>query len=185
MKLTKQDWVRKGFDMLSTEGYHAIMIDYLCAKFRITKGSFYHYFVGIDEYIKLLVKEWEKQVMMRLETVMVGAKTPEEKINRMVEFSFGFSGRLELSLRAWALHNRLVKNLLVKMEMRRIDIMTGLFVELGLSKNKAREMAELAHASWIGIQTCNIEGVVNKEQSVQLINDLMKIMIRENARVNA
>jgi hypothetical protein len=65
------------------------------------------------------------------------------------------------------------------MENRRLDIMTGLFSELGLAKKDAREMAELAHASWIGIQACNIEGVVNKEQSIRLINDLMKIMIRE------
>lgn len=185
MKLTKQDWVRKGFEMLSTEGYHAIMIDYLCAKFKITKGSFYHYFDGIDEYVRLLVKEWEKQVMMRLETVMAGATTPEEKINRMVEFSFGFSGRLELSLRAWALHNKLVKNLLIKMELRRIEIMSGLFEELGLTKKKAREMAELAHASWIGIQTCNIEGVVNREQCIQLINDLMQLMIRRQVSEKA
>jgi len=179
MRFTREDWIRKGLDMLSTEGYHAIMIDYLCAKFKITKGSFYHYFDSIDEYVRLLVKYWEKQTLMKIETVLQGSASPEEKIGRMVEFSFSFSGKLELSLRAWALHNKLVKNLLVKMELRRIEIMTGMYADLGMSRKKAREFAELAHAAWIGIQTCHVEGVVNRERSIQLINDLMRKMVKD------
>lgn len=179
MRFTREDWIRKGLDMLSTEGYHAIMIDYLCAKFKITKGSFYHYFDSIDEYVRLLVKYWEKQVLMKIETVLQGTASPEEKISRMVDFSFSFSGKLELSLRAWALHNKLVKNLLVKMELRRIEIMTGMYADLGMPRKKAREFAELAHAAWIGIQTCHVKGVVNRERSIQLINDLMKMMVKE------
>src|SRR4030095_5039036 len=101
MRFTREDWIRKGLDMLSNEGYHAIMIDYLCAKFKITKGSFYHYFDSIDEYVRLLVKYWEKQTLMKIETVLQGSASPEEKISHMVDFSFSFSGKLELSLRAW------------------------------------------------------------------------------------
>ena len=82
MRFTREDWIRKGLDMLSTEGYHAIMIDYLCAKFKITKGSFYHYFDSIDEYVRLLVKYWEKQTLMKIETVLQGSASPEEKIGR-------------------------------------------------------------------------------------------------------
>jgi len=164
--------------MLSTEGYHAIMIDYLCAKFKITKGSFYHYFDSIDEYVRLLVRYWEKQVNMKIETILQGKASPEEKISRMVDFAFSFTGRLELSMRAWALHNKLVRNLLIKMEMQRIELMTGIYSEFGMPKKKARECAELAHAAWIGIQTCEVEGVVNKERSIQLINDIMKMMVK-------
>ena len=64
------------------------------------------------------------------------------------------------------------------MELRRIEIMTGIYAELGMPRKKAREFAELAHAAWIGIQTCEFEGVVNRERSIQLINDIMKMMLK-------
>ena len=178
MRFTKQDWIIKGLQVLGDEGYHAIVIDYLCEKFKITKGSFYHHFESIEEYQTLMVKLWEKETLQRLTEVMDGAVTPETKINRMIDFAFTFSGKLELSLRAWALHNKLVKNLLVKMEVKRIGLVTEMYTEIGLSRKASRELAELAHAAWIGIQTCYIEGVIDQERSIQLINEMMKMMVK-------
>jgi hypothetical protein len=106
-------------------------------------------------------------------------ESPEERINRMIRWVFGLSGTLDLSLRAWALHNREVKKLLTNIELKRIEMVTDMYVKIGVTRKEAREMAELGHATWIGIQACHLEGVVNKEKSIQLVNEMMRKRVKE------
>ena len=178
-RISKEDWISRGLDVLSKEGYHAIRIDWLCSKFRITKGSFYHHFESLEDYERQLLKFWEKRTLQGLEDVISVSQSAESKLNSMIEWVFSFSGTLELSLRAWALHNKQVKKLLVTMETKRINMVTQMYAEIGLPKKEARELAELGHATWVGIQTCNIEGVINPSRCRQLINEMVRRFVKE------
>ena len=62
-RISKADWIRRGLEVLSEEGYHAIRIDWLCEKFKITKGSFYHHFESLEDYERQLFKYWEKETL--------------------------------------------------------------------------------------------------------------------------
>ncbi|HYV93539.1 MAG TPA: TetR/AcrR family transcriptional regulator [Chitinophagales bacterium] len=177
-RISKQEWIRKGLKVLSEDGYHAIRIDLLCAKFRITKGSFYHHFNSLEDYERKLLRYWEKETLNGLTKVLEEVESPQGKINRMVQWAFSVSGTLELSLRAWALNNKLVEKLLISMELKRIKMVIDLYVEVGVPRKEARELAELGHAAWIGIQTCGVEGVVNREKSIRLINEMMKNLVK-------
>jgi len=178
-RISKKDWIRRGLEVLSEEGYHAIRIDWLCDRFKITKGSFYHHFDSLEDYERHLLKYWEKETLSGLAKVLEGVESPEGRINRMIQWVFGLSATLELSLRAWALHNEEVKKLLTNMEVKRIGLLVGMYIKIGVPKKEAREMAELGHATWIGIQACHLEGVVNKEKSIRLIDTLMRMMVKK------
>ena len=45
------------------------------------------------------------------------------------------------------------------MELKRIKMVTDMYVEVGVPKKKHASSAELGHAAWIGIQACCVEGV--------------------------
>src|SRR4051812_12028417 len=90
-RVSKEDWISKGLDVLSRDGYHAIRIDWLCSKFRITKGSFYHHFESLQDYERHLLKFWEKKTLDGLTNVLSGTQSAESKLNRMIEWVFSFS----------------------------------------------------------------------------------------------
>jgi len=178
-RISKNEWIKRGLKVLSEEGYYAIRIDWLCEKFKITKGSFYHHFDTLEDYERQLLKHWEQETRNGLAKVLEPLDSPQARLNRMIEWVFSLSGTLELSLRAWALHNKQVKKLLANTELRRIGMVTDMYVEIGVPRRKAREIAELGHAAWIGIQTCHMEGVVDLKKSVSLLNEVMKVLVKD------
>src|ERR1041385_4354713 len=99
MKFTKQDWIKKGLDFLDSDGVHALMIDHMCARLKITKGSFYHYFDSIDEYIFSVVKYWEQQSLEPMKKIAGSQKIGEEKLDMMRDFAFRYSGKLDMGIR--------------------------------------------------------------------------------------
>jgi len=175
MKFTKDHWIQKGVEFLANEGSHALMIDHMCAKSRITKGSFYHYFDSIDEYIRLVVRRWEREILAQLEKVVEKGLSPQQRLDRMKMLAFHYSGKLEVGLRALALHNREVKKILNRTESKRVEMLTQILSDLGKSKLQAREIAELIYAQWIGIQVCQISGVINAERVTARSEMIMKM----------
>jgi AcrR family transcriptional regulator len=171
--------------MLATEGYQAIMIDHLCMRFKITKGSFYHYFVGIDEYIRLLIKHWENDARTKLEAALAGDPSPEARLARLTEYTFGFSGRLEISLRAWALHNRSAKAALAQLDQLRINALAAAYADLGFSKKSAGETAELTQATWVGIQACAVGGALNQQRAIELHRQFVSLTMEKGNGMRA
>jgi AcrR family transcriptional regulator len=177
-RLTKTDWVRKGIRMLNDEGYDAIKIEHLCNKFGVTKGSFYHHFDGIGDYEEHLLKYWETETLGRIKQVVDSGKTPKERLGMMIKEVFSVSGKTELSLRAWALHNRTVKKYLEKMDGERIGVTRQLYQEVGVAKEKAGELAEFAYTAWLGIQCFYLGASAQKEKSVRLINEFLGMPVK-------
>ena len=58
-KLSKEDWLEKGFEILSEFNQDKLRIQYLCDRLGVTKGSFYHHFQGIQGYISELLLRME------------------------------------------------------------------------------------------------------------------------------
>lgn len=177
-RITKEDWIQRGIRVLNEEGYAAIKIEHLCHTFEVTKGSFYHHFKSIGNYEELLLKFWETATLGRIKEVVDSGQTPRERLNLMIKEVFSVSGKTELSLRAWALHNRIVKKYLDKMDSERIGVTRKLYLEVGVPAAKAGELAEFAYTAWLGIQCFYINGSLQKDKTVRLINDLLSAPIR-------
>ena len=57
-RLTVDDWVAAGFEILAEEGTTALKIDRLCSRLAVTKGSFYWHFTDIAGYRATLIEAW-------------------------------------------------------------------------------------------------------------------------------
>lgn len=177
-RLTKADWIKRGIKVLNDEGYDAIMIEHLCNKFGVTKGSFYHHFESIGDYEEDLLKYWETETLGRIKEVVDSGQTPKDRLALMIKEVFSVSGKTELSLRAWALHNKTVKKYLDKMDNERIGVTRTLYLEVGVPKEKAAELAEFAYTAWLGIQCFYIGSSSQKEKSVRMINEFMSMPLK-------
>ncbi len=177
-RLTKVDWVRKGIQVMNDDGYDAIKIESLCVKFGVTKGSFYHHFECISDYEEELLKYWEARTLGKIIEVVNSGMTPKDRLRMMIKEVFTVSGKTELSLRAWALHNKTVKKYLYKMDEERIAVNRQLYIEVGIPKETAGELAEFAYTAWLGIQCYYLSGSAQKEKSVRLINEFLSMPVR-------
>ncbi len=177
-RLTKADWVKNGIKVLNDNGYDAIKIEHLCVKFGVTKGSFYHHFDSISDYEEELLKYWEARTLGKIIEVVNSEMTPKERLGRMIKEVFTVSGKTELSLRAWALHNRTVKKYLYKMDAERIAVNRQLYIEVGIPKESVGDLAEFAYTAWLGIQCYYLGASSQKEKSVKLINEFLSLPVK-------
>ncbi|MBC8048490.1 MAG: TetR/AcrR family transcriptional regulator [Fimbriimonadaceae bacterium] len=178
-KLSKEDWVQKGFKLLEKEGYHAIKLENICDKFHVTRGSFYHHFGSMNEYVQEILKYWKDHTIAAFQEILKDCKTPVEKRTRMIEFVFGLSAKAELSVRAWALSNKVVRKYVDYMDKERVRITAEIYYELGLQKELSAELAVFAHSNYIGIQTYYIQNPGNKAKTIQLLSTLVSLYLSQ------
>jgi len=175
MKLTKQAWILKGVDILKNEGSHALIMDHMCARLRITKGSFYHYFDGIDEFIMLLVKSWEKTTMEQLKQIDASENGVEEKLNLLRNAFFQDTGRTELGLRAISLERKNVKTIIERVNAQRTSMMKKICVGMGTPAHQAQSVAKMVLDAWLGIL---ISGINNPEGRNQSLSQFTAVMMK-------
>ena len=54
-RLTIDDWLQAGYAILAEDGIKTLKIDRLCARLKVTKGSFDWHFDGMPSYRTALV----------------------------------------------------------------------------------------------------------------------------------
>lgn len=151
--VTRQDWLTKGLSELGLNGPGALTLDSLCQKLGITKGSFYWHFASRDEFMKLLLEEWEKRDTLALiEHVEAQGGTPLEKLHAL--FLAANSGRvdfrIEQAIRHWGHRETSIRQMLLSADRKRTDYMAGLFGELGADDATAMTQTTLLYALIFG-----------------------------------
>jgi len=173
MKFTKDNWITKGVELLNSEGSHAFNIDRMCSRLKITKGSFYHYFDGIDEFTLLVVKHWSKNALKQLDEINSSGKSSEARLNLLTDHFFQQTGKRELGLRNMSLENRSVKSLVDGVTKKRTDSLKQVITGYGVSGQRAQAMARLIHDAWLGILVSGIDNIKDRDQTLSALTDLV------------
>lgn len=173
MKLTKNDWIHRGVGILSTEGAYALMIDHLCARLRITKGSFYHYFNGIDEYIRLIMKAWENNVNAELKKIDESGKNANERLDMLRTYIFSDTGKSELGVRSMALERKNLRSFVDRVNTSRQRVLARICKEMGLDDKRARAVARLVNDCWVGLLIAGIDDQSARDEALGNLTDLL------------
>ena len=65
-RTTRAQYFELGLNLLAEDGARAVTIDALCTRLAVTKGSFYHHFQGVRDFMAQLLLYWEHQYGHRL-----------------------------------------------------------------------------------------------------------------------
>lgn len=175
-RLTVDDWVAAGFEILAEEGITALKIDRLCSRLEVTKGSFYWHFTDIAGYRAALIEAWgELRDDDRSHFTEMSDMAPRERLSQMM--SALLSARhwtLERAMREWARTDDAVAASVRAADQRVLDAVRRAFVDHGFDTDDADLRATATFAAGIGFlhlsgQTPNARGLARRERFLDLM----------------
>ena len=151
-RLSKEDWLAEGFKLLFEFAQDKLRIAFLCERLGVTRGSFYHHFESIDNYVEDLMRVWEKQnTLDAIEAAQLG-KSPLESMELLNRKVVQANQKIEAAIRSWSFYQPVVKKHLDRVDETRLTFLTNIFQQMGMEKVVAQKHAKLDYAVLIGIQ---------------------------------
>ena len=155
--LGPSDWTEAALAALARGGLSAVAVEPLAKSLQTTKGSFYWHFADRTALLEATLELWERRDTDRVIESLDKAQDAESRLRTLLrltvtsvlEGSDGSAGTVELALQASA-SQPLVDQTLQRVTRRRLDLLTKLFAELGLTPARARHRALLAYTAYLG-----------------------------------
>lgn len=153
VRLTLQDWLKAGLELLGNEGEKALTVEGLCQATQRTKGSFYHHFKSHDVFVSALLDYWQSEYTTRIFKELEQLSDLAERRRELDRLAASLDSQVERSIRKWAGVDERVNAVLTQIDKERINYLMTLIVELGQSdKAVAYELAVIEYAYFVGIQ---------------------------------
>lgn len=151
-KLSKLDWLNEGFKLLSEFAQDKLKIQLLCVRLGVTRGSFYHHFSGIEDYVLQLLELWQYQNTIFFIEQSKKGRDPEEQMEILASMVVDANQSVEAAIRSWSFYDDVALEYLKKVDQLRLDYLEEVFINMGTARNEARLRAELDYATLIGVQ---------------------------------
>lgn len=168
----KEIWLDEGLVVLEEEGPLCLSIDNLATRLGKTKGSFYHHFQNRDQFIDALLSYYETKTTEDIFREADLEKELEARRKKLREMSFQVSSRLELIIRAWSLYDPVVQKYQDRMDRRRLDYLTRLYLLSGTDRSAAETRAYRNFSLYIGIQ--QLRHLYSGENFEKFLNNLFE-----------
>jgi AcrR family transcriptional regulator len=151
-RLTRDDWTAAALAALGDGGVAAVAIEPLATRLGATKGSAYWHFPNREALLRATLERWEREhTDAVIAMVEADGATPADRLRKLFRtvLDTRHQAGVELALLASAA-DPLVAAAVRRVTERRLNYLTGLFAQLGLSAAQARRRAVLAHSIYLG-----------------------------------
>lgn len=149
----RADWFTPAFDILAADGPEALTIAALCRRLRVTKGSFYHHFSGMPEFVEALLRHWEDDFAQILDEV-AGVSDPARRFELTTQHIHSMRHDTEAALRAWGYRDPVVAAAVARMDRARAQNYANTLALVIDDPERCRLLASMGTAVLIGLQMC-------------------------------
>lgn len=151
-RANRSAYLESALDVLAVAGSEGLTISELCSRLGVTKGSFYHHFSGMPEFVTALLEFWEEQRSRRLIEASAAVPDPEARFKLLSDIAVGLPHEAEAALRAWGRSNIEVRAVVERVDEARERHLAESLVLFGLPLEKAELRARIAVAILVGTQ---------------------------------
>ena len=152
-RLTAERYFEEALELLGELGSQALTIAALCERLDVTKGSFYHHFRGMPNFVDELLAYWEREHSERLIALSQAESDSSLRISTITEMAVNLPHASESAIRAWGRSSPDVAAVVERVDGRRERHVLEPLEALGLPPERARILSRLALDLLIGIQT--------------------------------
>jgi len=144
---TRRDWIEHGIHQLKSEGPGAVTLERMCETANRTRGSFYHHFATMGDFIAEVTSRWRRTDTDDIRALVLGEPSPREGLRLLSRLSDRIDHRVELGVRALALTVPAVRAIVDRTDGDREAFLTDLLRRAyGLDARRAGDAARLFHA---------------------------------------
>ena len=147
---SKQDWFWACSRIIVKDGAKKLTINALCQELKMTKGSFYHHFKGIDDFVEAFLIFFEQEGTLQIIEAVEQLTEPQAKLRKLIELSTEYPPELEASVRAWALQDRRVRAVFERVDQQRLEYVARLWRPLVADDGTAQVRAQMMYTILIG-----------------------------------
>ncbi|ABS64265.1 transcriptional regulator, TetR family [Parvibaculum lavamentivorans DS-1] len=143
----RDHWVEFGVRSLARHGPGALTVDRLCERAKLTKGSFYHHFKSVDDFLVAVGERWRRTETDAIARNALAGPGAAESLKKLASLSDSVNHRLEIGVRTLAANNRKVRDLVNKADIAREAIISTLLQRAyDLTEDDAANAARLFHS---------------------------------------
>lgn len=150
-RFSETEWLVGGLKMLADGGVAAVRIEPLARMLGVTKGSFYWHFVDRAQFLDRLILEWERiftvEPIDRAEAMGGDAET---RLLHVIGEAMERDGPHEMSVRAWAMTDSRIMEVVKRVDARRIEYLESLLRAIGLPEPAVFARARMLYFTHIG-----------------------------------
>jgi AcrR family transcriptional regulator len=178
-RLSRQDWVRGGIEVLQERGVAGIKIVALAERLGVTSGSFYWHFKGLRSLLDSLLEYWEVALT---DAIIVSATgfggSPEERIlHLMVQVIEGDAAALDHAIMVWARNDPAAQEAFERTLQKRFDFARWMFKQAGFSNRQATIRGRLMVTHLMGESSTSLKSnakwkAIVREEFEVLINPI-------------
>jgi AcrR family transcriptional regulator len=152
-RLSVDDWIRAGFELLADGDPSALTIGHLCDRLNVTKGSFYWHFTDIQAYRAALVDAWgERRNTERRRFMAMAEVAPRERLVAMMATLINpRHWAVEQVMRMWALTDERVATSVRQSDGRVMAVVKQAFSDYGFSPEEAALRAAVMFAAGVSL----------------------------------
>lgn len=147
----RETYFDAAYGLLAESGYDAVTVARLCARVHVTKGSFYHHFMDLDEFTKGFANWWSSRIIDLLDSY-----DAEPDLQRRVELMarshvVAMTGA-EPAIRAWSRVEPEILAAMRRIEARGIVVSDNLNTALSGDRATAEMLTRVVISILIGLQ---------------------------------
>ncbi len=151
-RLTKSDYFAAALDQLSEQGSESLTTAAMVARLGVTKGSFYHHFDGLDDFVGQLLAYWEADAEAALTVRSRVDRDPRRRLAQTVSHAVELPHAVEAAVRAWGRDRCDVAAAVERVDQRRERTLTTAVSAFGVDRAHARSLARVILHVMIGTQ---------------------------------
>ncbi|MDQ1488555.1 MAG: hypothetical protein QOJ23_1069 [Actinomycetota bacterium] len=150
--LSDSQYFAMAMEILGESGPEGLTIAALCGRLRVTKGSFYHHFGGLGEFVHRFLAWWVGE-SAELVHQMEAEPDPRRRVELASEHALAFRHEAEAAIRAWGRSIPEVAAAVRGVDGVRQDYLAWAFEELGLTRADSQFFARLSVDVLVGRQS--------------------------------
>ncbi|SEH52473.1 DNA-binding transcriptional regulator, AcrR family [Mycolicibacterium rutilum] len=152
-RVTADDWIQAGFDVLAEGGPNALRIGRLCERLDVTKGSFYWHFADMRAYRAALARAWgnlHDERRRRFENMRDA--DPRKRLAVMMQtLVCPDHWALERAMRVWALTDESALASVQRSDGRVLGAVREALVDYGFEQDEADLRSAVLFATGVGL----------------------------------
>lgn len=149
--LTPTSFIEAATEILVEDGLENLSIVSLCARLRVSRGSFYHHFTSLADFEDSYIEHFERHRAAEILDEIDAAASFRDRSEIATHLAEKANFTAERAVRAWALTDGRVAAMLDRVDHRFVQVIVRSVQSAGGSPSQARDYAELVLAVWIGL----------------------------------